>query len=159
MAGSDKDNAGVVAHPPFIYLAGLVAGTGMELLAPLGQGAFAVVTWQVACGLAIVLAGAALLLFAARRFIVAGTNIPTHLPSTALVTTGLYRWTRNPIYVALTLIYLGLSICGGLWWALLLLPVVLVVMRYGVIAREEAYLSAKFGDDYTEYRNRVRRWL
>lgn len=159
MSGPGKDNAGVVAHPPFIYLAGLLAGTGMELLVPLGQGAFVIVTWQAAAGLVMVLAGATLLLLAARRFIAAGTNIPTHLPSTALVTNGLYRWTRNPIYVALTLIYAGLSLLCGLWWALVFLPVVLLVMRFGVIAREEAYLTAKFGEDYTAYCGRVRRWV
>ena len=159
MSQQDNDNAGVVAHPPFIYLAGLTAGTGMELLVPLGKGAFVFAGWQVPCGLAVLLAGACLLILAARRFIAAGTNIPTHLPSTALVTSGLYRYTRNPIYVALTLIYAGLSICGGIWWALILLPAVLVVMRFGVIAREEAYLAAKFGEDYTAYCRQVRRWL
>ena len=159
MSGPGKDNAGVIAHPPFIYLAGLLAGAGMELLVPLGQGAFVLVTWQLSAGLVMVLAGATLLLLAARRFIAAGTNIPTHLPSTALVTDGLYRWTRNPIYVALTLIHAGLSLCGGLWWALILLPAVLLVMRFGVIAREETYLTAKFGEDYIAYCQSVRRWL
>ena len=153
------DNPGVVAHPPVIYLAGLICGGALEAVLPLGRGVFSAGTLQLAAGGFLFLAGAGLLLVAARRFIAAGTNIPTHQPSTALVTHGVYSWSRNPIYIALTAIYAGLAVAGSLWWALILLPVVLVVMRYGVIAREEAYLGAKFGDDYTRYRERVRRWL
>lgn len=159
MSEQGRDNAGVVAHPPFIYLAGLMAGTGMELLVPLGRGAPDFTDWQVVCGVTLMLAGAGILLLAARRFIAAGTNIPTHLPSTALVTNGLYRYSRNPIYVALTLIYAGLSMSCGIWWALILLPAVMVVMRFGVIAREEVYLAAKFGEDYAAYCRQVRRWI
>jgi protein-S-isoprenylcysteine O-methyltransferase Ste14 len=153
------DNAGVIAHPPVIYLAGLIVGCVLEFVLPLGQGAFTGAALQIAAGVAMAVAGAGLLLVAARRFISAGTNIPTNLPSTALVTHGVYAWSRNPIYLALTGIYAGLAIAGALWWALIILPAVLVIMRIGVIAREEAYLTGKFGDAYTDYCKRVRRWI
>jgi protein-S-isoprenylcysteine O-methyltransferase Ste14 len=93
------------------------------------------------------------------RFLRAGTNIPVNRPTIALVTDGLYRFSRNPIYVALTTSYLGIAIAAdSLWTAALVVPV-LVVMRVGVIAREEAYLARKFPDAYPAYKARVRRWL
>ena len=159
MNTQSNDNPGVIAHPPFIYLGGLVAGMLLEAAWPLGAGLFNAGWPQVNLGILGVLTGAGLLAIAARLFVRAGTNIPTHRPSTALVTDGIYRWSRNPIYVALTTIYTGLALALGAWWALIVLPIVLAVMRYGVIAREEAYLEDKFGGAYAEYKKQVRRWL
>jgi protein-S-isoprenylcysteine O-methyltransferase Ste14 len=83
-----------------------------------------------------------------------GTNISTDLPATALVVDGIYRWSRNPLYLAMTLAYVGLAIAAGSVWAIMLLIPLLVVMNIGVISREERYLEREFGDAY-----RVRRWL
>ena len=94
-----------------------------------------------------------------RRFAAAGTSVPTVRPSTALVTTGIYAWTRNPIYLGLTAIYAGLAIASNAWWAVLLLLPVLVILQVGVVSREERYLERRFGDAYRDYRTRVRRWL
>ena len=89
----------------------------------------------------------------------AGSNVPTNLPTTTIVESGPYRFTRNPIYLGMLLVLLGLSIAlDNLWLAALLLPFAIVI-RYGVVAREEAYLEGKFGDVYRGYRARVRRWL
>ena len=107
----------------------------------------------------MIAAGIALAALAMRRFRAAGTNIPTPLPSTALVAGGPYRFSRNPIYLALTLIFLGLAAAANSLWLLLLLPAVLAVMHYGVVLREERYLGGKFGERYLDYKARVRRWL
>ena len=80
-------------------------------------------------------------------------------PTTALVTAGPFGSSRNPIYVALTLLYLGVAFLVNALWILLLVVPVLLVIRYGVIAREEAYLTRKFGDVYHQYTAQVRRWL
>src|SRR5207248_2184345 len=89
----------------------------------------------------------------------AGSNVPTNRPTTTIVARGPYRFTRNPIYLAMLLGQIGLAIgLDNLWLLLLLLPFFLVI-RYGVVAREEAYLARKFGDVYASYRARVRRWL
>ena len=80
-------------------------------------------------------------------------------PTTAIVETGPYRFTRNPMYVGLTLLYLGLTLWVGSLWPLLLLPVALFALQRFVIAREERYLEAKFGDQYLRYKARVRRWI
>jgi protein-S-isoprenylcysteine O-methyltransferase Ste14 len=75
------------------------------------------------------------------------------------VTTGLYGWSRNPIYIALSVFYVGLSIALTTGWALLLLPLLIFVLQKGVIEREEAYLTEEFGEEYIAYKKRVPRWL
>ena len=94
-----------------------------------------------------------------RRFLAAGTNIPPNLPTTALVVDGIYRRTRNPLYLGTTLVYLGLSVAAGSLWAIGLVVPLLWVINTGVIAREEHYLERKFGDAYRAYKARVRRWV
>jgi protein-S-isoprenylcysteine O-methyltransferase Ste14 len=89
----------------------------------------------------------------------AGTNVNPTLPATALVATGPFRFSRNPLYVALTLIYVGLALLANALWVLVLIVPVLLVMHYGVVRREERYLEAKFGDAYRAYRASVRRYL
>jgi protein-S-isoprenylcysteine O-methyltransferase Ste14 len=89
----------------------------------------------------------------------AGSNVPTNLPTTTIVDSGPYRFARNPIYLSIFLGLIGLAIAfDNLWLLMMLVPFALVI-RYGVVAREEAYLERKFGDDYRGYRSRVRRWL
>lgn len=159
MSGKTQhDSAGVIAHPPVIYAAALALGLGADWLLALPAlplpGAIG-----TPLALAAGLAGIALLFAAALRFIKAGTNIPTHLPTTALVTDGLYRFSRNPIYLGLTLIYLALALGLASLASLALLPVVLAIMQVGVIQREERYLESKFGEPYRHYKARVRRWL
>jgi protein-S-isoprenylcysteine O-methyltransferase Ste14 len=88
-----------------------------------------------------------------------GTSPDPRKPSTALSTNGAFAYSRNPIYVAMTGLYLGISlIINSLWLVLFLIPT-LFLMQWGVIVREERYLSAQFGEAYTEYTQRVRRWL
>jgi protein-S-isoprenylcysteine O-methyltransferase Ste14 len=101
----------------------------------------------------------ALLAWAIATITRAGSNVPTNRPTTTIVETGPYRFTRNPIYLSMMLGLIGLAIAlNSLWLLLTLIPFALVI-RYGVIAREEAYLERKFGDVYSRYRARVRRWL
>ncbi len=80
-------------------------------------------------------------------------------PSSALVTSGPYRFTRNPMYLGMASLYAGIALAFGLLWSLALLLVVLVVIDRGVIAREERYLERRFGDEYRLYKQQVRRWL
>ncbi len=153
---NDRDNPGVIAPPPLIYLGFLVLGVALDYLWPVGLGVGAV---GVPTGAALFVLGGVIAVTAIRQFRRAGTNFKTHEPSTAIVTGGLYRYSRNPIYVALGLAYLGIAVAvDGLWAAALLVPT-LAVVRYGVIAREERYLEGKFGDEYLRYKASVRRWL
>ncbi len=89
----------------------------------------------------------------------AGSNVPTNRPTTTIVESGPYRFTRNPIYLGMFGGLIGLAIAFDTLWLLLMLVPFALVIRYGVVAREEAYLERKFGDLYRGYRLRVRRWL
>lgn len=150
------DTAGVIARPPLLYLGSLVAGGVFDLVFPATIPDHPL---RLPVAALLVIAGAALLVTCALRFKAAGTNVPTNMPTTALVISGPYRFSRNPIYLALTLIYLGLAFGYGSAWPLVLLLPLLIVMRYGVIGREERYLEAKFGEAYRAYRSSVRRWI
>jgi protein-S-isoprenylcysteine O-methyltransferase Ste14 len=157
-SGAPDDVAGVIALPPFIFLGFLVAATVLEAVVPLPA--------LAAHGLARYLAGAVVAVcgfvmigMGTQRFVAAGTNIPPTLPTTALVVDGIYRWTRNPLYLGTTLVYLGLAVAAGSLWAILLMVPLLWVINVGVIVREERYLERKFGDAYRAYKARVRRWV
>lgn len=151
-----SDTAGVIAPPPLIYGGFLLAGFVLDRLSPAPLGSGAAGDWV---GGALILAGLAIVTACALRFRKAGTAIEPYRPTTSLVTSGLFARSRNPIYVALTAVYLGLALIDDNAWILGLVIPVLAVMSYGVIAREERYLEAKFGEDYRRYRGRVRRWL
>jgi protein-S-isoprenylcysteine O-methyltransferase Ste14 len=100
-----------------------------------------------------------MMLAAAGLFRRLGTNVRPSQPTTLVATTGPYRWTRNPMYLGMALIYAGLAIGFDGPIAFALLPLVLIAIQTQVIAREERYLEAKFGDDYRCYKAEVRRWL
>ena len=110
-------------------------------------------------GLALVLAGIALTIWSAVTFSRAHTTIIPWGEVSAMVTSGPFGFSRNPIYVADAIAYLGATMLIHSWWPLLVLPGILLVMRRKVIDREERYLTEQFGDDYREYQFRVRRWL
>lgn len=156
MAQAEKDTAGVIALPPLILGGFLVVGLALDYFLPSGVRAG---VWHFPLGAALVLAGIALGLLGERRLHGVGTNVSPLKPTTAIATDGIYRYTRNPLYLALTLIMLGIAcLANGLWTLLLVVPFVAVI-RYGVIAREETYLDRKFGDAYRDYKTRVRRWF
>ena len=104
-------------------------------------------------------AGLALAIWAIVTFRRAGTRVETTEPTMAIVTHGPYRFTRNPIYLGMFLGQTGLAIGFDNLWILAMLIPFYLVLRYGVVAREEAYLERKFGDVYADYKSRVRRWL
>ena len=88
-----------------------------------------------------------------------GTNVDPTLPTTAIVVSGPFRFSRNPLYLALTLVYSGLTLAFNVWWGVVVLIPLLAVMHRGVVVREERYLERKFGERYRQYRSRVRRYL
>jgi len=89
----------------------------------------------------------------------AGTHVDPRQQVTALVTQGPFRLTRNPLYLSLTLLYAGIALMVNSLWAILLLPGALIMIRYGVINREERYLERTFGEQYLSYKAKVRRWV
>ena len=152
----DQDSAKVGFPPPLVYLGTLLLGfayTGLTgRLGPAG-------TLSFVAGIPLLVAGVAVILAGTERFRRAGTEPRPWLPTTSLVTTGIYAVTRNPMYLGMALLHAGLAICFDSFTALMLLPVAILLIRTQVIAREERYLSDRFGADYAAYRKRVPRWF
>ena len=150
------DTPGVIAPPPLIYLGGLAVGFLLDWLLPSASLSSAL---SIPLGIALVGVGLTLMSSFVAAFRRAGTAVPTRRESTAIVTTGPYRFSRNPGYMGMALVFSGIVLLAEALWAFAALAVVLLLIRYGVIAREERYLERKFGDEYTGYRARVRRWI
>ena len=156
---SDAATAGVIVRPPLLYLACLLLGLALDrvLPLPLPLPEAALIRWMAGGGL--IVAGLAIMAAGIRNFSHADTPVPSNQPVRTLVTTGIHAWSRNPIYVGMFLLYAGIGIAALSPWVLILVLPLFIILRYGVVAREEAYLEQRFGDAYGDYKGRVRRWL
>ena len=152
----EKDTAGVLAPPPIIYLAFFVIGVELDYLWPLP---LLPKPLQYSLGFAIIAASAALIVAVFRAFSKAKTSIDPYKPTTAIISAGPFGHSRNPAYVALTLLFIGSAVAvDGLWIIAMVVPAVLTI-HYFVVLREEVYLERKFGAEYLDYKTAVRRWL
>jgi protein-S-isoprenylcysteine O-methyltransferase Ste14 len=156
---TDTGTAGVIARPPLLFLAALLLGFVADRLLPLPFPLPGSELVHRIVGGSLLLIGAALIAAGIRNFARARTPIPTNQPTRALVTTGIHGWTRNPIYLGMFLVYGGIGVAAQSLWTLILALPLAITIRYGVVAREEAYLERRFGDVYRDYKARVRRWL
>ena len=156
MSAINFDAPNVKIIPPLVYLAGIVIGFLANAWMPTkivpNSLAWTIGGLLIFCG--AVLTGSAVL-----RFKDADTTVRPDRAASTLVIVGPYRITRNPMYLGFALAYLGIAIAGQSIWALVLLPVVLVIVQRGAIEPEEAFLKKRFGTDYVSYKNRVRRWI
>ena len=153
---AEGGSAGVVMRPPFLYGGGFIVVLVLRWLWPLPIVGHGGPLWAA---LAVAVVGVAIIMLGRRTLVAAGTNVDPMLPTMAIVTTGPYRFSRNPIYVGLTLLYLGLASAFNTWWAFIVLAPVLAIMHLGVVRREERYLEQKFREPYRQFRSRVRRYL
>jgi len=153
----NSETARVLVRPPIAWAVAVIAGFALDWLEPLPlvpddlpAGLLGAVVFMLALALGI---------WAVDTLTRAGTNVPTNRPTTAMVESGPYRFTRNPIYLGMFGVLIGLAIAFDTPWPLVTLVPFALVIRYGVVAREEAYLERKFGQAYRDYKKRVRRWL
>jgi protein-S-isoprenylcysteine O-methyltransferase Ste14 len=153
---SSADSPGVIARPPLLYVAAFAVVLVCRWFRPMPILGRAVALWL---GLALVAIGIGTAIWGRRTMQAAGTNIDPTLPAMAIVTSGPFRFSRNPLYLALTTLYLGLTTAFNTWWGVVVLVPLLIVMHRGVVLREERYLEEKFGEGYRAYKARVRRWL
>src|SRR4051812_11866432 len=145
-----------MVRPPPVYLTSIVAGLALQVFWRLR---LVPPRLNLPLGAAAIVAAIALFITAVRTFRAAGTPVPGNQPTSAIVRTGPYRYSRNPIYLAFSLLQLGIALCvNSLWLLLTLLPAVLL-MSLVVIPREEAYLEARFPSEYLPYKKSVRRWF
>ena len=154
----DKHIAGVIAPPPLIFGIPLIVGLvihGQDLGLDVTQ------DWpgRAIGGAILTIFGAALIMLAILRFRAAGTPPEPWEETTAFVREGVYRLTRNPMYLGMASIYAGITIIAGCFVLLALFVPVIITIHRGVILREEQYLSRKFGAAYDEYCRSTRRWV
>src|SRR5947209_8873505 len=153
---TSADKSGVVARPPLLYGAAFVVALVFRWFWPMPIFPQAVALWP---GLALVALGVGTAIWGRQTMRAAGTNINPALPATVIVSSGPFRFSRNPLYLALTLLYLGLTLAFNTWWGIVVLVPLLIIMHRGVVLREERYLERKFGESYRQYRSKVRRYL
>lgn len=151
----DVANLGLV-RPPFVYLGSIALGLVLHLLWPVGLVPTSVST---PLGAMVTLLAVALFVSAVRTFRAAGTPIPGNRPTTTIVRSGPYGFSRNPIYLAFSLLQLGLSLWVNSIALLITLIAAVALMSFVVIPREERYLEARFSSEYLPYKASVRRWL
>ena len=156
---SDAATVGVIMRPPLFYLACLLLGLALDqvLPSPLTLPEAVLIRWTGGGGLIVV--GLAIMAAGTRNFSRVATPVRSNQPVRALVTTGIHGWSRNPIYIGMFLLYAGIGIVARSPWVLILALPLLIIVHYGVVAREEAYLERRFGDAYRDYKAHVRRWL
>ena len=156
MSNDEQGNAGFLLPPPLTYLLALVAGLVLDKwfhVHFLARGVARVIGWPLVVG------GVLFNRWFHSTMRRADTPIDPRKPVSNLTTEGPFRYTRNPAYLSLTMVYAGVALLRSALWALLLLPLVLLLIQRDQLEREERYLERAFGEEYLEYKARVRRWL
>ena len=150
------DNPGVIAFPPLIWLVNAVISVLVHLFLrlPIMKYSFCLV-----CGIVLIILAPTLALSALRTMKAAGTNVHPSKPTLTIVRSGPFRFTRNPMYLALCLVQIALCFFLNDWITLLFVVPLALIFHYGVVLREERYLPAKFGEPYLQYKRGVRRWI
>ena len=159
MTSQQRDASSPVPWPPIIYLsAALVAGlmswaAGWPFLPGTAR------DYALACGVGVIFLGANFLVLAGLRFNRAKTPIPPNVPTKTLVFDGVYKYTRNPMYLGMTLVLAGLSLMLNQLWFVIAVPIAVYAVTKLAIEREEEYLARRFGEPYLDYTAKVRRWF
>ena len=152
----EQDTPGIRVPPPLIYLLPLTSGLLLDRKAHipfLPRGVARILGWPLVGG------GMALAGWAFRTMLAAETTIRPDKPVSKLIQDGPFRYTRNPIYLSDAMIYAGIAMLRNSLWAIVLLPLGMFVIQREVMEREERYLERAFGEEYLDYKRRVRRWI
>lgn len=151
-----KDNAGVIAPAPILYGIAFAVGFAAEQIAPTQLLPFPVSAWL---GFTFIAVAIAIVVSVFKALAQAHTAFDARKSTTQIVTTGAFRLSRNPTYLSLTLLLIGIAFVISSLWVLVSVVPAVVATQWGVILREERYLKAKFGEGYSSYASKVRRWL
>lgn len=154
-----KDNPGVYIPPPLFYVAVFLLAIWLQSNFPIDKHIFES-RWIRLLGIVILVIAAGVFLFRSLlQFLRSKNTVITALPAHSLQTSGIYSFTRNPMYLGLILVYIGITCFVGNWWNLILLPILMIIVQQYIIKREEQYLERRFGQEYLDYKRKVRRWI
>jgi protein-S-isoprenylcysteine O-methyltransferase Ste14 len=157
MGTEAKDGAAVRVPPPLPYVVAVAGGIGLQFIWPLPIGVAR--GPRVALGVLVALLSVPLVVGASRLFRKTGQDPRPWLATPEIIRSGVYRFTRNPMYLSLALLQSAIGIVVGNLWIVLLVPLACAVVYLTAIRHEEVYLERKFGDSYLDYKKSVRRWL
>ncbi len=153
-----EDSPGVYIPPPLIYALIFLAAVFIQKKISLDDSFFHLQIAKIA-GALFLIASLFFMVRSLRQFFISKNTLIPIKPASSLQTNGIYKITRNPMYVSLALVYLGISCFVGNWWNIILFPLLLLIVQEYIIKREEKYLLRRFGKDYVVYKTKVRRWL
>jgi protein-S-isoprenylcysteine O-methyltransferase Ste14 len=155
---NQNDSPGVYIPPPLIYVAIFLAALFVQKEVPIHDALFHL---QIARVVGVTLLVIALFFIATsmQKFVKSKNTLMLIRPASSLQTSGIYHVSRNPMYLGLAIVYLGLTCLLGNWWHIILFPILLMIIQGYIISREEKYLMRRFGQEYVNYRSKVRRWL
>ncbi len=154
-----KDNAEIIAKPPVIYGAPFLIGIllnkffSLKIFSEGASASLLILSWILVV-FGFFLAGWIILIFLKK-----GEDIRPDKPTNIIITNGPFRFSRNPVYLSLNIVYIGLSLILNNLWLIIFWPLAFLILRYGVISKEEQYLERKFGKKYLVYKKRTRRWF
>jgi protein-S-isoprenylcysteine O-methyltransferase Ste14 len=149
---------GVYIPPPLFYVVIFIAGVFIQKQIPISDGLFQLMIIKVV-GVILLVIALFFLVRSLRQFSLTKNTLILIKPATSLQTTGIFGITRNPMYVGLAIVYLGITCFIGNWWNIIVFPLLLFIVQEYIIEREERYLELEFGQQYQEYKKKVRRWL
>lgn len=149
---------GVYIPPPLFYVLIFLAAVGIQKIIPITDTLFHRAAMKIT-GLIFLITASYFLLRSLRQFFLTKNTLILIKPASSLQITGIYRISRNPMYVGLAILYLGITCLVGNWWNVILFPLLFIIIQEYIIKREEKYLELEFGREYNDYKNTVRRWL
>ena len=153
-----KDHPGIYVPPPIVYALTFLVGVFIQKKAPITDSLFHRQLTKIV-GVGLLMIALFFLLRSLRQFVLSKNTLVTIMPANSLQTNGIYNITRNPMYLGLAIVYLGITCLIGNWWNIILCPFLLLIIQQYMITREEKYLERRFGQVYLDYKSKVRRWL
>lgn len=153
-----KDHPGIYVPPPLVYALTFLVAMFIQKKVPINDSLFHQQLTKIV-GVGLLMIALFFLLRSLRQFVLSKNTLVTIMPANSLQTNGIYNITRNPMYLGLAIVYLGISCLIGNWWNIILLPFLLLIIQQYMINREEKYLERRFGQVYLDYKSKVRRWL
>ena len=153
-----KDNPGIYIPPPLLYVVTFLVAVFIQRKIPIDDSLFNQQPAKIA-GVILLVVASFFLVRSLTQFFQSKNTLITFKPAAALQINKIYNITRNPMYVGLAIVYLAITCFAGNWWNIILFPFLLLIVQEYIIKREEKYLAHRFGQDYLDYKSKVRRWL